>query len=89
MTELHCVVTDNNLAIICAIVFPTQGISQVQLTTDPKEFKVQDKTNHLEVDRKNSNNLMLKCNVTYFGARKLEYSWLKDGVYLEYSNRVC
>lgn len=65
---------------------PSLGDVQVKLAIDSTDFSVYDGTNHLEIDR--NSNLRLKCNVIYSGSRNLEYSWLKDGVYLENNTTV-
>ena len=32
------------------------------------------------------NDLILSCSLTCFGQRSLEFSWMKDGVYLDVGN---
>ncbi|XP_057371180.1 uncharacterized protein LOC130692123 [Daphnia carinata] len=62
-------------------------VIRVKLEADQKSFQQRIVTNHLEVDR-NETNLMLRCKVTYNGTRKLEYSWIKDGVFLRQYQKV-
>ncbi len=55
---------------------------KVQLTVD-STFSSTMRTGHLlEIDRKKTA-LIFACNVSNNGSRTLEYSWIKDGVFLE------
>ncbi|KAK4020543.1 hypothetical protein OUZ56_002508 [Daphnia magna] len=64
-----------------------QGVIRVEMEADPKDFQQSIVANHLEVYR-NETNLMLRCKVTYDGTRKLEYSWIKDGIFLGNNNSI-
>ena len=53
----------------------------MKLTVD-ENFTSRIRANHLEIDA-NETNLAFTCDVRNNGTRMVEYSWIKDGVFLE------
>ena len=52
------------------------------LTVDQK-FDSRIRANQMEINPNNETNLAFTCDVRKKGTRLVEYSWIKDGVFLE------
>lgn len=55
---------------------------KVELTVDSTSSSMMRMDHLLDIDRKKTS-LIFACNVSNNGSRMLEYSWIKDGVFLE------
>ena len=70
--------------------FPESNQVEVNLTLLPTSWNHLLVDGYLMIDREESKHMSFICSVKHTGQRMLEYSWTKDGVYLNTGNvSVC